>query len=243
MDKLKAIILAAGEGKRMKSDLPKVLHKVCGKTMVDTVIDETRKAGAQDICVIVGYKADMVKASIGNQVEYALQEKQLGTGHAVIQAIDFIGQEGDVVILCGDTPLITAQSLIGLIEFHKKQCNSATVLTAILEDSTGYGHIIRDHDGKFIKIVEYKDANDDEKRVKEINTGMYVFEASALKEALAHLNNNNAQQEYYLTDTLEIILEAGLKVDGIALKDFNEALGVNSPDQLLEAEAVMQKRV
>jgi bifunctional UDP-N-acetylglucosamine pyrophosphorylase/glucosamine-1-phosphate N-acetyltransferase len=242
MDQLKAIILAAGEGKRMKSDLPKVLHKVCGKTMVDTVIDQTRKAGAEDICVIVGYKADTVKASIGDKVVYAVQEKQLGTGHAVMQAVDFIGEQGDVVILCGDTPLITAKSLKHLIEFHKTQCNSATVLTAILEDSTGYGHIIRDNDGDFVKIVEYKDANDEEKLVKEINTGMYVFAASALKQALSQLKNNNAQGEYYLTDTLEIILKAGMKVDGIALEDFNEALGVNSPDQLLEAEKVMQKR-
>lgn len=242
MNHIKAIILAAGEGKRMKSDLPKVLHKVCGETMVDTVIDETKAAGAKEICVIVGYKADMVKASIGGGVTYAYQEKQLGTGHAVMQAVDFIGDNGNIIVLCGDTPLITAKSLKAMLNFHDNNKNSATVLTAILEDSTGYGRIIRDAAGEFVKIVEHKDATEDEKLVKEINTGMYVFEATALKKALANLKNNNAQQEYYLTDTLEIIRSVGLKVGGIALEDSNEALGVNSPEQLLEAETVMLER-
>jgi bifunctional UDP-N-acetylglucosamine pyrophosphorylase/glucosamine-1-phosphate N-acetyltransferase len=244
MDKLKTIILAAGKGTRMKSKLPKVLHNVCGKPMVECVIDEAVKTGSEGICVIVGDKADMVKASLeGKNVSFAIQQEQLGTGHAVMQAADFIDDDKDIIVLCGDTPLIKAETLKKLVEFHREKNNSVSVISAIVDDSAGYGHIIRDEKGNFVKNVEYKDANEEEKLVKEINTGIYCFKGKDLKESLSKINNNNAQGEYYLPDTLEIILKEGKGVDAVSVGDVTEFAGVNSRVQLAEAERILKERI
>lgn len=243
MGDIKAVILAAGKGTRMKSDLPKVIHKALGKEMVKYSIEAAKQAGAAEICLVVGHKAELVKEVVGNNYAYVLQEQQLGTGHAVKCAIDFIGHDGSTLILCGDTPLITGATLKKLVETHMKEDNAVTVLSTIVDDSTGYGRIVRDDNGQFVKIVEQKDANEEELNIKEINSGMYIFESSALKNSLNLLNNDNAQGEYYLTDTLEIIKNEGFgRVSAMVIGDSDEIKGVNSPDQLKEAEDILSRR-
>ncbi len=188
MSKLKAVILAAGAGTRMKSELPKVVHKILGKTMLDYVIESAMEAGADDICVVIGHEADTVKEAVSYDVEFVLQEDQLGTGHAVMQAKDFIGDEGNVLILFGDTPLISEDTLTKMVDYHIRHDNAATLLSTIVEDPTGYGRIIRDETHTFIKSIEHKDATDSEKMIREINSGMYCFDAKELNEALKNLD-------------------------------------------------------
>ena len=239
MDKFKAVILAAGKGTRMESDLPKVLHKVHGETMVHYVIKAAKDAGATDVIVIIGYQGQLVRREIYDVVDFVEQREQLGTGHAVKCARDMIGTEGDVIVLCGDTPLITAETIGKLREKHKSESNGVTVLSAIVDDPTGYGRIIRDAEGNFLKIVEHKDCTDEELKVNEINSGMYVFNAESLGFSLDKLTNDNSQGEYYLTDTIQIIKSAGLKVNAMPVDDINEILGVNTKQQLAEAEELM----
>ncbi|MCD8035977.1 MAG: bifunctional UDP-N-acetylglucosamine diphosphorylase/glucosamine-1-phosphate N-acetyltransferase GlmU [Clostridiales bacterium] len=244
MNKLKVIILAAGEGKRMKSKLPKVLHKVGGKTMVEHVIDTANSAGADDICVVIGHGADEVREALeGKNVSLAVQSERLGTGYAVMQAGDFIEDGADILVLYGDTPLITAETINKLLEFHRGENNSISIISAMVDDPTGYGHIIRDKDGSFLRNVEHKDASDEEKLVKEINTGIYCFTGESLKKGLSLLKNDNVQGEYYLPDTLEIILKDGGRVNAMVAESAEEFAGVNSRAQLAEAEAVMRKRI
>ena len=239
-----SVILAAGMGTRMKSKMPKVLHKVCGKPLSKWVIDASEAAGADKVCAVVGHKAETVKEVLGDVCEFALQAEQKGTGHAVMQAIDVIkNSKGEVVILNGDTPLITAETINKAIEYHKNNGNQATVITAILDDATGYGRIVRDTDGSVLKIVEQKDASKEEKKINEVNLGMYVFDAQSLVYALDKITPNNAQGEYYLTDTLEILLSAGKKIGGYAISDNDEIRGINDRVQLNEAEKIMQKRI
>lgn len=239
-----SVILAAGMGTRMKSKMPKVLHKVCGKPLSKWVIDASEAAGADKVCAVVGHKAETVKEVLGDVCEFALQAEQKGTGHAVMQAIDVIkNSKGEVVILNGDTPLITAETINKAIEYHKNNGNQATVITAILDDATGYGRIVRDNDGSVLKIVEQKDASKEEKKINEVNSGMYVFDAQSLVYALDKITPNNAQGEYYLTDTLEILLSVGKKIGGYAISDNDEIRGINDRVQLNEAEKIMQKRI
>lgn len=242
MEELKTVILAAGKGTRMKSELPKVVHKVMGKPMVEHVIDAARQAGSSKICLVVGYQADVVKSQVISKAEYVLQEEQLGTGHAVKCAKDFIGETGETLILCGDTPLITGRTLKKLVKSHRENKNAVTVLSAYIDNPTGYGRIIRDRYGRFIKSVEHKDATENEKLSKEINSGMYIFNAKALSGALDELNTNNAQGEYYLPDTLTILKSKGLRVDAMAVSSADEIAGVNTIEQLKEAEVIMKKR-
>lgn len=239
-----SVILAAGMGTRMKSKMPKVLHKVCGKPLSKWVIDASKAAGSDKVCAVVGHKAETVKEVLGDVCKFALQAEQKGTGHAVMQAIDVIkNSKGEVVILNGDTPLITAETINKAIEYHKNNGNQATVITAILDDATGYGRIVRDNDGSVLKIVEQKDASEEEKKINEVNSGMYVFDAQSLVYALDKITPNNAQGEYYLTDTLEILLSAGKKIGGYAISDNDEIRGINDRVQLNEAENIMQKRI
>lgn len=238
------LILAAGMGTRMKSSRPKVIHTVCGKPLTMWVIDASKAAGADKVCAVVGHCADMVKETLGGACEYALQAEQKGTGHAVMQAMDFIkSADGEIVILNGDTPLVTADAIKDAVEYHRTSGNKATVITAILPDATGYGRIVRGADGGVKKIVEQKDATDEEKKINEVNSGMYVFDAQSLAYALTKLTPNNAQGEYYLTDTLEILLAAGEKVGGYAIADNDEIRGINDRVQLYEAEKIMRRRI
>ncbi|MCM1498915.1 MAG: sugar phosphate nucleotidyltransferase [Clostridium sp.] len=245
MEKIKAVILAAGKGTRMKSELPKVIHEVLGKPMVSYSIEAAMEAGAEasDICLVVGHKAELVKEAVGDKVQYVLQKEQLGTGHAVKCAQDFIGEEGLTMVLCGDTPLITGHTLKRLVETHLSDKNAVTVLTARVDDPTGYGRIIKDNWGKFVKIVEQKDATLEEQRVDEINSGMYLFDSAVLSKALSMITNNNAQSEYYLTDTIEIVKSQGMgEVAAMVVSDADEIKGVNSKEQLKEAEEILKKR-
>lgn len=238
-----ALILAAGQGKRIKSDLPKVLHKVCGKEMVNHVIDTLRKGNVEDINVIVGKGAELVKENTKSRnVSYSLQEEQLGTGHAVKCAMDFLkDKKGTVAVFNGDAPLIEEGTIEELFKVHKESGNSATILTSILDDASGYGRIIRSGD-EVLKIVEHKDCNEEELKVKEINSGMYCFEIESLVECLGNLSNNNSQGEYYLTDVIGMLKEKDEKVGALVI-NYEETLGVNSRVQLAEVEAILRKRI
>ena len=241
--KTKAVVLAAGQGTRMKSNGSKVLHKVLGKSLVEYPIIASEQVGVKEICLIVGHKAEDVKAALGDRVCYAMQEEQLGTGHAVMQANDFIADADEVMILCGDTPLITAETLNEMLHFHRENGNSATVLSTFMADPTGYGRIVRNKDGQLVKIVEQKDASEEEKLINEINGGIYTFDGKLLRYALSKLTNNNVQGEYYLTDTIEILLGEGYKVDAIATQESDDIAGVNSRIQLAGVTKVMKQRI
>jgi UDP-N-acetylglucosamine diphosphorylase/glucosamine-1-phosphate N-acetyltransferase len=238
-----ALILAAGQGKRIKSNLPKVLHKVCGKEMVNHVIDTMRMAKIQDVNVIIGKGAELVQEKTQEKnVSYSIQLEQLGTGHAVICAKDFLkDKDGVVAIFTGDAPLVKSETVENLINKHIAEGNSATLLTSIIDDPTGYGRIIRSGDS-VEKIVEHKDCNDSELETKEINAGMYCFNIKSLVEALDKLSNNNAQGEYYLTDVIGILKGQEEKV-GALVTEFEETLGVNSRVELAKAEEIMKERI
>jgi len=243
MSNTKAIILAAGAGTRMKSDKPKVIHKIMDKTMLDYVVESAMEAGATDICVVVGHGKEEVISSISYPVTIVTQDEQLGTGHAVMQAADFIGSEGEVFVLFGDTPLITGASLSKLREYHNMNNHGVTVLSTNVSNSDGYGRIIRDEDGNFIRSVEHKDASILERKKKEINSGMYIYEADLLSKSLAKLTNHNVQGEYYLPDTLVSIMNDGHLVESMKISDYEEILGVNSKAQLFEATTIMRRRI
>lgn len=243
MNKCYGLILAAGEGKRMKSKLPKVLHKVCGKAMVQHVIDAVKGAGVQQLAVVVGHKAEEVRAYLGDDIYTVYQKEQLGTGHAVMCAEDFLkDKEGTVIILAGDAPLITAETISRVLKYHEEGGYAATVLTADAEDPTGLGRIIRDANGNVEKIVEHKDASEEERKVKEVNSANYCFDIKVLLDMLGKLDNKNAQGEYYLTDTIELIRKSGRKV-GAYKTSFTEFMAVNSKVQLYEADKAMRKRI
>jgi len=244
MSELVAVILAAGKGTRMKSKLPKVLHKIGGKPMLQHVLDAADAAGAARKVVVVGHEAELVEAMVGEQAQMALQAEQLGTGHAVMQTEavlkDFCGT---VMIICGDTPLLEAAELKKFYEGHVASQAAATVLTALMDDPAGYGRIIRDADGNVLGIVEEKDAVLEQKAIKEINTGIYCVEAPLLFEVLAILTCDNAQGEYYLTDVLAKLNAMGKKVGGVATADSDMIMGINSRRQLAEAENIMRQRI
>lgn len=238
------IVLAAGLGTRMKSDLIKVLHPVCGRPMVAYVLEALRMAGAERLIAVVGHQHQRVRRTLGDSVEYALQEQQLGTGHAVMQAEGLLRDwPGVVVVASGDVPLLQATTLMRLIEHHVQGEQAATVLTAVVEDPTGYGRVVREPNGDVVRIVEQKDATYVEQGIREINTGMYAFAGPLLFSALSRLDSDNAQGELYLTDVLGILRGDGCRVGAVAVNDPREAAGVNDRVQLAEAVAVMQERI
>ena len=239
-----AIILAAGKGTRMKSDLPKVLHKVAGISMVEHVFRSVGAIEPAKTVTIVGHKSELVEQVLAGQTDFARQTEQLGTGHAVMMAEPALqGLEGQTLVIAGDTPLITGESLKNLIDFHVNHKNIATILTAEAADPFGYGRIVRNEQDEVLKIVEQKDASDFEKQIKEINTGTYVFDNARLFEALKNINTDNAQGEYYITDVISIFRQNGEKVGAYTLKDFDESLGVNDRVALATAEEVMRRRI
>lgn len=238
-----ALILAAGQGTRIKSNLPKVLHKVCGKEMVNHVIDTMRKAKIDDINVIIGRGADLVKEKTASRnVSYSLQEEQLGTGHAVKCAINFLkGKKGIVGVFAGDAPLIKSETIEKLFDTHIENNNSATLLSSIVEDPTGYGRIVREGN-EVLKIVEHKDCTEEELKINEMNAAIYCFDIENLLSSLEKLSNDNKQGEYYLTDVIGILKDEDKKVGALSI-DYEETIGVNSRVQLAEAEEVLRKRI
>lgn len=240
---LVTVILAAGKGTRMKSKLPKVLHKAAGKPMLQHVLDAAKGAGAKRNIVVVGFGGEMVKEAMGDQAEFVVQAEQLGTGHAVRQTEALLKDEqGTVVVLCGDTPLVTADLITKLYEGHKAAGAKATVLTAIMPDATGYGRIIRTADGDVARIVEQKDATEEERKINEVNSGIYCFECQDLFAALAQVGCDNAQGEYYLPDVLGILRDKGEKIWAVAADDYESTLGINSRLQLSGAEKILRRR-
>jgi len=232
--KLAGIILAAGQGKRMQSDLPKVLHEVGGKPLAAWVMETARAIGADPIVVVVGYGRELVESAIGAAgVVFAVQNKQLGTAHAVEQARPALRNfAGDVVVLSGDVPGISADTLRKLLDRHRSAAAKATVLSAEIDPPTGYGRIIRDKDGHLLKVVEEKDATGAERGVKEINGGIYVFDAQSLFAALPFVKNKNKQNEYYLPDILYILKEQNETIAVEKAENYREIQGVNTLQEL-----------
>lgn len=240
-----AIILAGGKGTRMKANCPKVMCKVLFEPMIKYVIDAVKEAGAKDICVITGYKHEEVEAYLTSDIKTALQEPQLGTGHAVMQADAFIKEhKGDeILILNGDGPLMDAETINKAYAYHKENDNAITLISAVVEDTTGIGHIKRDENGKLLRIVEHKDATDEEKQIKESNAGCYWFNGADLLYALENITNNNVQHEYYLTDSLEILIGAGKNAGAYVVENSEVVLGANDRKQLNDLNTIMRRNI
>ena len=238
------IVLAAGKGTRMKSKLYKVLHQVCGKSMVEYVVEAAQAIKPDKIVTIVGNGAEEVKKVLAAKSEFVLQKKQLGTGDAVLTASDELAAEkGATLVITGDTPLFTSQTFQKLFDYHQSKGNAATVLTAQAPNPYGYGRIIRDDQDNVLRIVEQKDATADELKINEINTGVFCFDNQLLFSALKKVDNQNAQGEYYLTDVLEILRNEGQRIGAYKMPDFSESLGVNDRYALAQATKIMQKRI
>jgi UDP-N-acetylglucosamine diphosphorylase/glucosamine-1-phosphate N-acetyltransferase len=240
-DSLATIILAAGQGKRMKSDLPKVLHPVLGKPLVKWVIEQARAIGSERIVAVIGHKKELVQEELkDDNILFAIQEQQLGTGHAIQQAEPFFKdwEKGHILILSGDVPALTGETLQSLFDTHLQQQADGTVLTAIFDNPKGYGRIVRDSDDTLRRIVEEKDADDEIRQIKEINSGIYIFRRELLFDYLRKVDNDNAQNEYYLPDILPMLVRDGYKVALQVALDPDEISGINTIEQL---QAVEQK--
>lgn len=243
-DNIMAIVMAAGKGTRMKSKKSKLVQKIYGKEIVKRAVENAEKAGVSDIVAVVGYQKEEVMAVLGDTVKYAFQEEMLGTGHAVMQAKEYLqGKKGRVLVLNGDVPLLRPETLNKLLEKSIENKEYATLLTAIYDNPYGYGRIIRDEGGNVSAIVEEKDTTEDQKEIKEINAGIYCFDIEELMSALDEIKPNNSQGEYYITDVIEIMNKKGLKTGAVVVEDNTEILGVNDRIQLEMLTKVLQMRV
>jgi bifunctional UDP-N-acetylglucosamine pyrophosphorylase/glucosamine-1-phosphate N-acetyltransferase len=240
-----AIILAAGVSKRMNMGVPKVLQEVCGRPMLSYVLDACRQAGIKRLLVVIGFGADKVKKTFANanDITWVIQPEQKGTGHAVLCCREYLKDfAGKTFVLCGDGPLIRPEILKALLENHDGQ-TAATLATAILDDPTGYGRIIRDKKGNLEKIVEHKDCSAEQLKIKEVNPSYYLFNNKALFDSVAKIKNDNVQKEYYLTDVFEIMLKEGKKVSVVAAVRQEEAMSVNTKEELEKLNEIMQRRL
>jgi len=246
-ENVEVIILAAGLGTRMKSATIKILHHAAGRPLIDYVLDLAAEVCERPPVMVVGHQREAVQKQIGDRARYAVQEQQLGTGHAVMQAMSVLERDGiagkRVLILSGDVPLTRVGTLRKLIEEHERSQNALTLLTMKLDDPAMYGRVVRDDSGAVVRIVEAKDATADEKKIAEVNAGIYVFDAERLHENLASLQPNNKQGEYYLTDVLGLLRNAGHRVGAVIVDDPIEAHGVNSRSDLATVESEIQRRV
>ncbi|MBI3580874.1 MAG: NTP transferase domain-containing protein [Nitrospinae bacterium] len=240
---LAVVILAAGRGKRMKSDLPKVLHPLGGRTLVERVVDVAREISPDKIVVVVGHKGGMVREALGGaSVIFAEQEEQWGTAHAVSTALESLrGFAGKIVVLSGDVPLMDSSTLRALVKLRDDEGSGVALVTADAENPFGYGRIIRSPDGRVEAVVEERDATEAQKAVREINAGTYVFESGFLRRALAQIKPDNDQEEYYLTDVVKIALAEWVRVSALKAPDFSRVMGVNRPEELEALEALHHK--
>ncbi|MFM9874256.1 MAG: bifunctional UDP-N-acetylglucosamine diphosphorylase/glucosamine-1-phosphate N-acetyltransferase GlmU [Fimbriimonadaceae bacterium] len=244
MKKPLAIILAAGQGTRMKSDLPKVLHPVCGISLVGWVLRSLGEAGIDDICVVVGHRADLVQEALGDDVSFAVQSEQLGTAHAVMCAGDALaGASGSVLILAGDVPMLSSATMRSLVELRERESADLAMATFRLENPTGYGRIVRNDSGAVVEIVEQKDASDEQKLITEVNPAVYCFDAAKLRELLPRVGKENAQGEYYLPDLVKLIVAEGGSILAVESRDADEFLGINDRWQLAEANDIMRRKI
>ena len=247
---LSAIILAAGKGTRMKSDLPKVVHSVGGRAMVCAVVDACLESGCERVIVVVGYKQEAVRAALssyGHRVEYAVQDEQLGTGHAVRCAEGLLKAEADavgrdVLVLCGDGPLIRSETIATMLRVHREHQASATLATAVIEDPSGYGRIARDAQGRFVAIVEQKNCTPEQLSIREVNPSYYCFDCRELFGALAGVTRNAASGEYYLTDVPGLLLKQGRRVEVIEAVPPEDVLSINTLEQLAEVDGIYRAR-
>ena len=238
------LVLAAGQGTRMKSDLAKVLHPMLGRPLLEYVLDALTELGVARTLVVIGHQRERVRAAFAEaKVEWVAQAEQRGTGHAVLMAGPALESfEGTLLVVCGDTPLLRAATLHELLEHHRASRAAVTVLSTRVPDATGYGRIVRQGgaDGPVAAIVEHRDASPEVRRIDEINSGIFAFHYPALQELLVHLTAHNAQGEYYLTDTVKLALERGLKAEAVCAPDYRELLGINTVEQLAEAERLFR---
>ena len=236
-----AVIMAAGKGTRMKSELPKVLHKILDEPMAGVILNNVKKAGAERTVAIVGYGHELVEKALEGQCEFAVQEPQLGTGHAVMQARQLEGEKGLTLVVNGDCPCVRSETYSAL--YKAVEDADMAVLTAEPDDAASYGRVIRNAEGNVEKIVEFKDASEEERKVREVNTGIYAFNNEALFEGLKLLKNDNAQKEYYITDLVEILKGLGRTVKAVKAGDWLEVQGVNDNVELARATAYLRKRI
>jgi len=242
-----AIILAAGKGTRMNSELPKVLHKVCGRCMLGYVVDACRAAGCDRIIIVIGHEAEMVRSVLSGEdrdITWVEQTEQLGTGHAVMVCREQLAKlTGPVLVVAGDGPLIRPETLRRLLATHIDQQAACTLATSTLPDPGRYGRILRDEQGELMGIIEYLDASEQQRKINEVNVSLYCFDAAALREVMTRLDNNNAKGEYYLTDTVGLLQSAGAKLAAVPAVPPEEVTSVNTPEQLDEANRVMARRL
>lgn len=240
---INAIVLAAGKGTRMKSKYPKVVHEILKKPMIMHVIDNLEKANVSNIISVVGYQSEIVEDVVKGKSKYVYQLEQLGTGHAIMMCEEMLSnKDGITIIICGDTPLISPTTIDELIKYHIENKNDATILTGVLEDALAYGRIIRENNN-VVGIVEKKDATLEQLRIKEFNTGTYVFDNKKLFKYIKEIKNDNAQNEYYLTDVISLMSKDNLKVDGYVINDLVETIGINDRRTLAYASKVLQERI
>ncbi len=239
---LAVIVMAAGKGKRMESEIPKVLHLLAGRPFIDYVLDAASVLCADATVAVIGHKREQVRSHLeGRGVQFVVQDPPLGTGHAVLQAEPLLaGFVGDIVVLSGDVPLIQRTTLAQLVEIHRQRRNATTVLTTVAENPAGYGRIVRDEKGVFSAIVEEREASAEVRQVKEINSGIYVFDSTEFFDYLKQIQPDNRKGEYYLTDLIEIMVKAGKRVEAYPVADFWEVRGINTKQEVKEAEREYQ---
>jgi len=244
MEDVVAIVMAAGKGTRMKSKKSKLVHKIYGKEIIKRAVENVKRAGIDEVIAVVGYQREQIQEVLGDSVKYAIQEEQLGTGHAAMQAAKLLqGRKGKVLILNGDHPIMRPQTLRNLVEVSNQREESATILTMVHENILPYGKIIHDEDGKIKEIIEHKDCTLEQQQIREVNLGMYCFDIEELQKALKEIKNDNVQKEYYLTDVIKIMYDKNLRTGSIAVSDNTEVLGINDRMDLQVLTKALQLRI